>query len=245
MASTSSSQPEATSVASAAQSDARHQLKKFEVRRQQAVSFVFLSSTPVFVLSVVSWYLLYRFLPSLENYGFTALEAASFCAVVSALYSLCLMTEAIAHERLYTTSINPLSENPYASERFQVNQRVLGQTVEQFLVYVPGLFGLAALACSCNVIVATALNWLLSRFVYWVAYHRDPLWRGIGLAGMAQSVVVLVIVSAIFAHKIGGYIAVAVLCLPFFATESFLMHIAKNAGKEELLQRKQANSKAA
>jgi hypothetical protein len=61
---------------------------------------------------------------------------------LAVLFCLVLGVEAVAHERLSSPAFDPLAG--FETRRFRVNQRYLQNTLEQFIVFAVGLFGLAA-----------------------------------------------------------------------------------------------------
>src|ERR1700761_9205548 len=64
------------------------------------------------------------------------------CIAVAVLFCLVMGVEAVAHERLRSPAIDPLSG--YETRRMRVNLRYLQNTLEQSVIFVPGLLGLAA-----------------------------------------------------------------------------------------------------
>jgi hypothetical protein len=77
------------------------------------------------------------------------------------------------------------AENPFLgaeSQRFRVNQRVLTNTVEQTLVFVPLLLALAPRLPSgqLKLLPIAVLIWCAGRVMFWRGYHVAPHWRGPG-----------------------------------------------------------------
>jgi hypothetical protein len=139
------------------------------------------------------------------------------CCCVAVLLCLLLGIEAVSHERLVTTAINPLAGAE--STRMKVNLRYLQNTLEQLLLFIPGLLGLAHYCdngASMRAVVATTVVWILARFVFWIGYHQGPLFRAPGLVGVVQSLLVLLYVCARFADDVAG-IAGAVVVIGLFA----------------------------
>jgi len=76
---------------------------------------------------------------------------------------------------------NPLAGGE--SERHRVNQRVLQNSMEQFLLFVPSVLGLAILAQDVFVwhaVWVAVLVFTLGRVVFWIGYHRSPQARAPG-----------------------------------------------------------------
>ena len=139
------------------------------------------------------------------------------CCCVAVLLCLLLGIEAVSHERLVTAAINPLAGAE--STRMKVNLRYLQNTLEQLLLFIPGLLGLAHYCdngASMRAVVATTVVWILARFVFWIGYHQGPLFRAPGLVGVVQSLLVLLYVCARFADDVAG-IAGAVVVIGLFA----------------------------
>jgi hypothetical protein len=77
------------------------------------------------------------------------------------------------------------AEDPFAgaeSRRWQVNQRVLQNTVEQSMIFVPALLALAARVEASQVRVLPVLTvvWCAGRLLFWVGYRIRPSLRGPG-----------------------------------------------------------------
>lgn len=134
----------------------------------------------------VMWKVLLRFLPSPANAE--PLATAIGCSAVAALLALLPGIEAIAHERLVTSAIDPLSG--VESSRMRVNFRYLSNTLEQFVVFAIGLLALSAYVPPRLLLVVTIV-WVLARWAFWIGYHLSPLLRALGAAGIAQNLIVL------------------------------------------------------
>lgn len=138
---------------------------------------------------------------------------------------LCFATgiDAVAHERLQSPAFDPLAG--YETRRLRVNLRYLQNTLEQLVVFTPGLFGLALYAdgaSSMRAVEATAFVWILFRFAFWVGYHRSAAMRGWGAAGVALSLIVLIYVVARVCLDLGGVAVAAGVLGLFFAIEAVL-----------------------
>lgn len=135
---------------------------------------------------------------------------------------LCFATgiDAVAHERLQSPAFNPLVG--YETKRLQINLRYLQNTLEQLVMFSAALFGLALYSSGGAAVEATAVVWILSRFAFWIGYHRSAAMRGMGAASIALSFIVLLYVVWHIAFDLGGVTAaIAVLGL-FAAIEAIL-----------------------
>jgi MAPEG family. len=152
------------------------------------------------------------------------------CCCVAVLLCLLLGIEAVSHERLVTAAINPLAGAE--STRMKVNLRYLQNTLEQLLLFIPGLLGLAHYCdngASMRAVVATTVVWILARFVFWIGYHQGPLFRAPGLVGVAQSLLVLLYVCARFADDVAGIIGAVVVIGLFAFGEIYLVWINRKS----------------
>lgn len=169
------------------------------------------------VVTVGLWYVLYRFLP--EPGTIEPLKAAFACSAIAALLTLVAGVEAVAHERLVTPAIDPLTG--FENRRMRINQRYLQNTLEQFVVFAAGLAALSAYA-SARVLVIVTIIWVLMRWAFWIGYHRDPLLRGWGAPGMVQSMIVLLFVSYRFTADAYGTASAFLLTAIFGVIEAIL-----------------------
>jgi len=149
------------------------------------------------VVSAAIWVGIAWYGPVLE--GMETLSArmlfALKCVAVATLFCLNGGVEAVAHERLQSAAFDPLLN--VETRRLRVNQRYLQNTLEQIVIFAAGLFGLAAYASDgrdMRAVLATAIVWILSRFAFWIGYHRSAAMRGLGAPGMALSLIVLLYV---------------------------------------------------
>jgi hypothetical protein len=148
------------------------------------------------------------------------------CCCVSVLLCFAPGIEAVAHERFVTPAMDPLAGAE--SARMKVNLRYLQNTLEQLLLFIPGLLGLAQYCgdgASMRAVTATTVVWILARFAFWIGYHRGPLSRTPGLVGMGQSLLVLLYVSARFAHDVAGPAGAAAVLGLFAGIELYLVWI--------------------
>lgn len=111
-----------------------------------------------------------------------AADRVSYALQLAAAPAILLLAMVCACFRLFDT---PSAENPLLggeSQRFRINQRVLSNTIEQFLVFVPLVLALAPRlpAGQVKLLPIAVTAWCLGRLMFWVGYHVAPHWRGPG-----------------------------------------------------------------
>lgn len=168
------------------------------------------------------WVALCRALPPIQG---DPMAFALGCSAAALLLTLALGVEAVAHERLFHASIDPLAGAD--SRRLEVNQRYLRNTLEQAVLFVPGLFLLAHHVHDLRVVAATAIVWILGRWAYWIGYHVDPMWRGIGVFSMGIGLALLVYGVGAFGHALAGWAGTAALLGPFALIEVYLFAVLR------------------
>lgn len=146
------------------------------------------------------------------------------CIAASTLLAFLPGIEAVAHERLFSRAIDPLAGAD--TRRLVINQRYVQNTIEQVWVFAPGL-ALLGLYADLRTVAATAITWVFGRWAFWIGYHRDPLWRGIGASSLAQSLIVLTYGVGCFGHELAGWTGVAALLGPFLAIEAYLFAVLR------------------
>jgi hypothetical protein len=152
-----------------------------------------------------------------------AMDPAAFtlgCIGTALLLTLLLGIEAIAHERLFTPAIDPLAGAD--SKRLIVNQRFVQNTLEQSVIFAAGLLLLAHYQPDLRAVAATAITWVAGRWAFWIGYHIGPMWRGLGVFSMFQSLIVLAYGVGCFGFELGGWSGVAALLAPFALIETYL-----------------------
>lgn len=162
------------------------------------------------------WFGLYEHLPPI---AMDPMPFALGCIGVAVLLTLVAGVEAVAHERLFHASIDPLAGAD--SKRLIVNQRFVQNTLEQSMPFAAGLLLLAHYD-SAQAVAATAITWVLGRWAFWIGYHIAPVWRGLGVFSLFQSLVVLAYGVGCFGYQLGGWTGVAALLGPFLAIEAYL-----------------------
>ncbi|HEY5105285.1 MAG TPA: MAPEG family protein [Caulobacteraceae bacterium] len=183
------------------------------------------------------WLAIDRLAPTLSGMD-TLAERMLFtlkCGVVAVLFCLVAGIEAVAHERLTSPAFDPLAG--FQTSRLRVNLRYLQNTLEQLVVFLIGLFGLAAYCpdgSRMRAVLATAIVWILARMAFWIGYHKSAAMRGLGIPGLALGMIVLLYVMARFGYDLAGLAgAIAPLAL-FLAFEAFLFW-ATRPGQPQVL----------
>jgi hypothetical protein len=150
------------------------------------------------------------------------------CCCAAVLFCLVTGVEAVAHERLFSPAFDPLCG--FETRMLRINQRYLQNTLEQILVFVAGLFGLAAYSpdgSTMRAVLATTVVWILARAAFWIGYHRSAAMRGFGVPGMALGMIVLLYVVSRIGYEVGGPIGSAAPITAFLAIEVFLFRAAR------------------
>jgi hypothetical protein len=170
------------------------------------------------------WWACHRFISSSDMPAvFDRVMFALKWSGVAILLTFLTGIEAVSHERLVTEAFDPLAGKETRS--ILVNLRYLQNTLEQLMLFVPGLLLLAAYAEPANAaqsVSAAALVWILARFTFWIGYRRGPQYRIAGLVGMAQSMIILLYVSARFGYELAGAWGAAVPLVLFALAEVVL-----------------------
>jgi hypothetical protein len=188
-----------------------------------------------FSITVLLWLATFYLIPPIAMMGdaTSRLVFTLKCCCVVILFTFVAGIEAVAHERLRSDAFDPMAG--HESHRLKVNNRYVQNTLEQLLVFLPGLFALAFYCddgSSMRAVVATSLVWAISRIVFWIAYQIDSRYRVAGLTGMAQSMLVLLYVAARFGYEVGGLIGAIVPIALFGAVEVFLVSATRPSQEE-------------
>jgi hypothetical protein len=127
-----------------------------------------------FLIGVTSWHIG----PTLATSGERLAYAAQLLVGVSVL--VLLMVSACF--RVFDTA---KAEDPFAnaeSQPWRVHQRVLQNTVEQGLIFVPALLALAVRIDAEHTHVLPLLTglWCAGRVLFWLGYRISPMLRGPG-----------------------------------------------------------------
>jgi MAPEG family len=179
-------------------------------------------------LAGLMWLVVLLFVPPVDSMGAPVdrLIFALKCACVAMSLTFLTGVEAVSHERLISKAFDPLAGQD--SNRLKVNNRYLQNTLEQLLLFVPGLLALAVYCdsgSSMRAVIATTLVWTLARITFWIGYHIAPQHRVAGLVGALQSMIVLLYVSTRFGYEVAGPFGGA-LPLILFAGAEIIITIA-------------------
>jgi hypothetical protein len=177
---------------------------------------------PVTILFWLAVYFGLSPIPGMETAA-ARLVFAIKCICLAVLFCFALGIEAVAHERLHSAAINPLTG--VESRRMKINLRYLQQTLEQLLVFIPGLLGLAFYCSSgesMRAVAATTATWILARAVFWIGYHKGPQFRAAGLTGMIQSLLVLLYVCSRIGSEIAGIAGAVGVVVLFVGLDGFI-----------------------
>ncbi|HXW85264.1 MAG TPA: MAPEG family protein [Candidatus Binataceae bacterium] len=171
------------------------------------------------------WFAIYFLLPPLSGMAepVARLVFALKCCCIAILFTFLTGIEAVAHERLRSPAIDPLSG--YETRRLRINLRYLQHTLEQLILFIPGLLALAVYCSdgsSMRAVVATAVVWILGRLAFWIGYHYGSQYRAAGAPGMLVAIVVLLYVCARFGFEIGGPAGAAAPLVLFAVAEAIL-----------------------
>jgi hypothetical protein len=177
------------------------------------------------VTGVALWFAVDRLLPPLAGMDDLAARmlVALKCCAIAALFCLAAGVEAVAHERLQSAAFDPLAG--HETMRLRVNKQYLQNTLEQFVVFAVGLFGLAAYSTTggtMRAVIATTVVWIAFRFAFWVGYHRSAAMRGLGAPGMAVGLLVLIYVCARVGDDVAGSAGATGVVGAFLVLEAML-----------------------
>lgn len=195
----------------------------FDISKQRRATM-----TPIaiaFPVAIALWFGTIFLLPPLAGMDapLDRLVFALKCCAVAILFSLVMGVEAVAHERLRSPAIDPLAG--YETRRMRVNLRYLQNTLEQLVVFVPGLLGLAAYSpdgSAMRRVVAATVVWIAARIAFWIGYHRSSAERGYGAPGVIVGVLMLLYVCARFGFELAGWAGAAGIVVPFVLMEAII-----------------------
>lgn len=109
------------------------------------------------------------------------LFAVQWCMLPTLVLTLVLMN------CMRISDDDPRAEDPFAgaeSRKWQINQRVLTNTIEQLAIFILPLLALSVrlLPEQTWVIPVLVITWSLGRVVYWIGYQIDPHHRSLGFS---------------------------------------------------------------
>jgi len=183
-----------------------------------------------FPVTIALWLGVYYFLPPLGGMEelLARLVFALKCCCIAILFCFLTGIEAVAHERLRSPAIDPLSG--YETRRLTINLRYLQNTLEQLVLFVPGLFALAFYCAdghAMRAVVSTTVVWIAARFAFWIGYHYGSQHRSIGAPGMMQSMLVLLYVCARIGYEIAGPAGAIAPLIVFGCVEAVLVRATR------------------
>jgi hypothetical protein len=193
----------------------------WRAERRYGIAAIALSA----VVSLVLWFVLTHFLPPLtgmDEFG-PRMVVALKCLALATLFALVAGVESVAHERLQTPAFDPLQG--HQTKRLEVNLRYLQNTLEQIVIFGVALFGLAAYMPggeAMRAVPAATIIWTLNRYAFWIGYHRSAAMRGLGAAGVAMTLIILLYVAARIGGDVAGPIGTVVAIVLYLAVEAVL-----------------------
>jgi uncharacterized MAPEG superfamily protein len=107
--------------------------------------------------------------------------AAQWTAIAAAPLFFAIV--AVGNARFKSEAIDPTAGKE--SPQMIINGRVVDNTVQQYALFVAASFAVAAAATGndLGVVGAAALIFVFMRFLFWIGYRMDPLYRAFGMAG--------------------------------------------------------------
>jgi hypothetical protein len=95
------------------------------------------------------------------------------------------MVAAVGNARFKSEAIDPTAGKE--SQRMVVDGRVADNTLQQFVLFLVGLLGLAVTlpANRLSVIAAVAITFVVARCIFWFGYRIHPLYRAPGFSSTA------------------------------------------------------------
>ena len=192
-------------------------------RAQRKAGIIVIAASAV--VATAMWLGIRYFAPPIAHMDLIAdrMLFAFKCWCFALLFCFATGIDAVAHERLQSPAFDPLAG--YETKRLRVNLRYLQNTLEQLILFTAGLFGLAVYSVGSDAmraVEATAVVWIAFRFAFWIGYHRSAAMRGLGAAGVAMSLIVLIYVVARISFEIGGMLGVATILSLFSVIEAIL-----------------------
>jgi hypothetical protein len=203
----------------------------YDWRQERKVGAFAIAGSAFFAAAI--WFAVVSFGPPISGMEQTGARMvfALKCCCLAALFCLAPGVEAVAHERLQSPAFDPLAGHD--TRRLRVNLRYLQNTLEQFILFAVGLFGLALYspdADAMRVVLATTIVWILARFAFWIGYHHSAAMRGIGAPGMMVSLLVLLYVGARIGFDGAGAAGAVAVVAAFLLIEAVLFWKTRTAG---------------
>jgi hypothetical protein len=198
------------------------------IRRHQ--SALIMEIAFAFPAAIALWLGIDYFMPPLNGMEepFARFVVALKCCCMAVLFCFLTGIEAVAHERLRSPAIDPLSG--HETRRLTINLRYLQNTLEQLVLFVPGLFALA-IYCSSGrsmcAVIATTVVWIATRFAFSIGYHYGSQHRATGAPGMMQSMLVLLYGCARVGYEIAGFAGAIAPVIVFGCVETVLVRTTR------------------
>ena len=128
-------------------------------------------------------------LPATADAGERLAYAAKWAAV--AAMPLFFAIVAVGNARFASEAIDPLAGKE--SRAMTIDGRVVDNTVQQYLMFVPATLAVAASARGdeVGIIAAAAIIFVVMRFAFWIGYRVNPLYRAFGMSSVAYLNVIL------------------------------------------------------
>ena len=122
--------------------------------------------------------------PALADNAGERLAYALRWAVV-AILPYFAMVAAVGNARFLSEAIDPTLGKEDA--RTVVNGRVADNTLQQFVLFLVGLLGLAVTLPTgrLGIVAAVAITFVIARIIFWVGYRIHPLYRAPGFSSVA------------------------------------------------------------
>ena len=104
---------------------------------------------------------------------------------VVAVFPLFVMLVAVGNARFFGEGIDPTLGKDDKS--MIVNGRVADNTLQQYVIFVVGLMGLAVTlpADRLTIIPAVSITFVVARIIFWIGYRIHPLYRAPGFSSVA------------------------------------------------------------
>ncbi len=144
-------------------------------------------------------FLLYLFLPDVAGMTSPMLRVVYALQVLSfALLPLLIGVITVGNQRFLSDAIDPLRHAE--SEGMEINARVVDNTVQQTLLFVVSTLALATYLPSgaVQLIPALVIVFIIARFVFWVGYRINPLYRAPGMAATGYMNLGIIVASLYF-----------------------------------------------
>jgi uncharacterized membrane protein YecN with MAPEG domain len=157
----------------------------------------------LFLLSAVGllaaygvWYAMVQTIPADPATTQSQRLAVAFAALLPSVALLEVMIVVQMRARAATGAIDPTEGRD--SRFLRTNQRVITNTVEQLVCFIPALLALAGRIGSERMgeVVALALVFALARLAFWLGYLTGPILRAPGMAASFGVNVVTLVAAA-------------------------------------------------